>query len=460
MRISISLYHPHRGLQIAARTIEGPRAELFLLENQVLTSVREFLGLGGRPGGRPRPDPAARERYLQALGYLQRYDHQASVDGAVRLLEGLTAGDPENASYHAALGRAYLERYRLTSEGVWESRAAESCQRAMALAPESPDVLISLGELHLLAGRREQAIREFQAVLRTRPESAAAYNDLARAFEAMGRRPEAEQACRQAIALQPEYWAHYNRLGLIFFNGGRYGESAEAWQLALRLSPDNAMVCRNLAGALFRQDRLEESADMYRRSIQIEPTSGAFSYLGAALYWLGRRDEAIDALRTSVAMAPRDWSGWGTLGNAYRWTPGHESLAAEALDRAIALMRQRLERTPGSAKEWANFASVLANRGLDGEAATAIERAIALPDFDLNCMAIAGSVCHVLGRREEALRWLRQAVGLGYGTSRLQYNPALEGLRNDPEFKRILAGARSTPAGATPGTPGNNGGAT
>lgn len=461
MRISYSLHHPSRGVQIAAGTIEGARAELFLLEDRLITEILEHLKLQPevrRQIQRLRPDPAARERYLQALGYLQRYDHEVSIDGAIRLLEDLVTREPENASYHAGLGRAYLQKYRLTEEGNWHTKAAASCQRALALAADSADVLISLGELHFVAGNHDKAIEEFEAAIAKRPESAGAYSDLGRALEASGRRDEAERACRQAIALQPDYWAHYNRLGLVLFNQGRYAEAADTWKRVTELSPDNAMGHWNLAGALFRLDRLEESVEMYRRSIQIEPTSRTYRSLGTALYWMGRYDQALEALRICVALAPRDPDMWGTLANAYRWTPGYESQAPEALDRAIALMRRRFERTAGSAKEWADLASLYANRGLNREAAEAIEHAARLPSFDLNCMAIAGSVFHSLGRRDDALRWIGQAIDLGYGVVRLKRDPVLKDLQDDPEFKRILARARQAPAGTTPSRLGNGGG--
>lgn len=460
LRVSYVLHHPYRGVQIAARTLEGTRGGLFLVEDELVADVLRHLGgagVGGVPARRLPPDPAARERFLQALGDLQRFDHEASVDGAIRTLEDLAEGDPDQASYHATLGRAYLAKYRATVDGAWENRAASACHRALSLAPGSPDVLESLGELHLAAGRYPEAIAGFEAVLAVRPDGAGAHRNLARALRAAGRWVEAERSCRRALALQPDYWAHHNELGLILFHQGRFPEAAEAWRQVTRLSPDNAMGYWNLAGALFRQDRLGESVDMYRRSIEIRPTSRAYSSMGTALYWLGRHEEALEALRTCVALGPRDPLAWGTLGSACRWTPGFEDRAPEALDRAIALMREQLERDPGRAEDWANLASWLANRGLEQEAARAIERAIALPSFDVNGMAIAGGVCHVLGRKEEALRWFRKAVALGYGVTRLERNPALEGLREDPEFRSILAGAHPTSGDGGPRLPPNGG---
>ena len=55
-----------------------------------------------------RPDPAALEHYVQALGYLQRYENEASVDGAIQILEKLARADARDARVAAALGGAYL----------------------------------------------------------------------------------------------------------------------------------------------------------------------------------------------------------------------------------------------------------------------------------------------------------------------------------------------------------------
>jgi tetratricopeptide (TPR) repeat protein len=455
LRVSYSLFHPYRGVQVAAQTLEATRAELFLLEDRMVAGIVQRIGQA-KPAGRPptRPDPAARERYLQALGDLLRYDYEPSVDSAIRILESLSAGDPQNATYAAALGRAYLYKYRLTIHGGWDNRAAQACHRALTLAPDAPDVLQCLGELHLSVGRTDDAVRELEAVVRARPESAGDYSALARAYRAAGRMDEAERMCRRAIALQPEYWGHRNALGRLLYHQGRFQEAADAWREMTRLSPDSAMGYRNLASALFRLDRLEESVENYRRSIRIEPVSRTYSDMGGALYWLGRYDEALEALRTCVSLREADPVAWGNLGSAYRWTPGYEGLAAEPLDRAIGLMRQHLDRHPGNAEDWANLASWLANRDRHAEAAQAAEHAVTLPSLDVNSMAMVGSVFHVLGRPSEALRWLAEAVDRGYGITRLERNPALQGLQGDPRFTRILDTARSRAGGASPATGG------
>ena len=139
MRLAWSLVDPRSGEQVAGGNVDGSALELFELEDRLIASLREALGRGapGRaraPRTRPR-DPAARERYVQALGYLQRYDNEAAVDGAIGLLERLQASEAGDARVHAALGRAYLYQHRLTSQRTWADRAAA---RASARSPWMP----------------------------------------------------------------------------------------------------------------------------------------------------------------------------------------------------------------------------------------------------------------------------------------------------------------------------------
>src|SRR5262249_17393933 len=145
---------------------------------------------------------AAHEHFLQALGYLQRYDNEASVDGAISLLRQLVESGEESAQVHGALGRSYLFKYRLTLQSMWAELAREACERALALDSRSPEVRVTLGELFRLTGKYPEAIREYQRALKLRENFADATLGLGSALASAGRFSEAEAALRAAIELR------------------------------------------------------------------------------------------------------------------------------------------------------------------------------------------------------------------------------------------------------------------
>jgi serine/threonine protein kinase/tetratricopeptide (TPR) repeat protein len=444
LRVSFTLVDPHRALQVGADTVEGSTADLFDLEDRLAASVLAAMGLGAASVTRPLPprDPAAQEHYVQALGYLQRFDDEASVNGAVALLERLAAGEPDSAVIHAALARAYLSKYRLTSERALESKAADACARALALDPRSLEVLLAQAEVFRRIGRYDDAVAIFERVLEQDSENYDAWIGIAAAHEGAGRIEATVRACREAIARRPGSWDAYNQLGFVFFRHCRYAEAAEAWEQFVRLAPQSALAHRNLGTAYFRLERLDEALRELRRSIEIQPNDNAYSSLGAILFYLGQYEEAAKALEKGTALRPTDARMWGNLGSAFRFIPGREARADEALDRAIALTRERLDRNPNEAVDWGVLAGYLANRSRIEEAEDAIERSLAAAPEDGECMGRAGSIYYQIGRREDGLRWLGEAVKRGFRLWRLERDPHLVGLRQDPEFERLLRESR------------------
>jgi len=457
LRLSWSLLDAASGVQTAGDTLDGTETDLFELEDRLLAGLRRALGepAVGPPGPqRPRPrDPAARERYLQALGYLQRYDNAAAVDGAVGLLEGLLASEGDRADLQAALGRAYLCKHRLSSQHVWADRAAAACERALALDAEDPTVLLTRAELRASVGRYPEAIADYRHALELRPDLPEALLGLALACVRSGDMPAAEEAAQRAIAARQRDWRGYSMLGYVYFQEGRYARALEPWRHAVRLAPDNAHAQRNVGSAYLLLGRLEEGVAAYRKSVEVEPTPTGYSNLGTALFDLGRDEEAVQAFERATALAPSYVVAWCNLGCALHFIPGREAEAATVLERAVEMMRDRLRHNPGAAQDWCRLASLLEDLDRRAEAREAMERALAIAPHDARVLArAAGHHCH-FGDYARALEYVREAVQHGHGVGLLLSSRDLAPLHDDPEFRRIVEEAATRPPRAK-GAPG------
>jgi serine/threonine-protein kinase len=451
LRVSWSVRDPWSGVSVAGDVVDGSALRVFDVEDEVVASV--FRGLGLDPPARDAPaarphDPAAEDHYRQAVGYLRRYDNEASIDGAIALLERLVATEGEQPRVLAALTRAYLYKSQLTRERVWENRAAKACERAIALEPDAAEVRLAVGHLHLVSGRPGEARQEFEHALGSEAVRFEARLGIARAHADSGRLAEAEVECARAIEERPDDWRAHSLLGWVHLHENRFAESLAPCRRVLELTPDNARGRRNLGTALYRLDRFEEAVEAFQQSLAIQPNDEAYSNLGAAFYALGRYEEAIEAFRTAVRLTVGDPLRWGNLGVACHWVAGHEHEAVVPLERAIGLMRERLERNPLRADWWALLSGWLVTLGRHAEAREAIERAITLDAGEAEVMLRAGHVYFEIGERGESLRWFRQAKAAGCGLGELRRSPALAALREDPEFLRLL---ESDPAGAQGG---------
>lgn len=441
VRVTFSLEEPESGVAIGGGTVDGSATLPFELEDRLIASVRRALGPSAETAGAPRAraaDPAHDEKYALALTYMQRFDNEASLDGAIAMLEGLVAREGGSAKLHATLARTCVMKYRLTRQRAWEARAATECDLAAAIAPDTPEVLLATGELHEAAGRHAEALADLDRAIATVPESYDALLARASALDGLGRVAEAEEGCQRLIAMRADDWRAYHGLGMLLYRHGRYAQALGPWQKIIELCPDNASAHRNVGGLLFRMGHLEGAVEAFRRSNVIRPNAMAFYNLGTVLFRLGQYEASLEAFEKAVAMNPSDYLSWGNLGSTCRYIPGRESQMRSALERAVTMLRERLEREPTDGETWARLGSWLANLGERAEAMQAVRQALAISPDDVNCMVMAAATILELGDRREALGLLEQAVSRGYGARSL-VRGEFESLRGDPEFERILA---------------------
>lgn len=175
-----------------------------------------------------RPDPfvAIGDTLLQ-LG---------SVNQAIVAYNSALARDSACLPALQGLARAYVETDR-------PELARVPLDRALALAPDNPKILVLLGVVEDVAGRHRQAQAYYQRGLRRAPGDPALNVDLALSLALGGDYPNAV-AVLQPMATAPSGTAQERQtLALIY---GLEGSTAEAARLG-RIDLDQAAVAHNLA---------------------------------------------------------------------------------------------------------------------------------------------------------------------------------------------------------------------
>jgi serine/threonine protein kinase/tetratricopeptide (TPR) repeat protein len=428
--------------------IEGSVSDLFGIQDKLAESIAATLKLGAPAFRHPVPDPGVSQtRYLEALGYLRRYDSETSVDSAIHILEEL-AGQSTSASVQAALGRAYLAKFALTHDPKWAVPAAAACQRAIANDPQNSDTHVTLGELRRLTGRLDDATHEYKAALLQQPNNADAILGLAETNKAAGKLAEAEAAYKRSIELQPNYWAGYNRLGVFYFSHAHYSQAAEMFSKVVQLVPDNRRGYNNLGGMYLQMGRYDEALHVFLSSIAKDPSAQAYSNVGTANYFMGRYADAANAFEKATELAPTNYLYWENLGDAYRWIPDAAVRRNVSYDRAIQLATGELTLNPTNNSIRASMAVCLAKRGKTALADQEIHAALHADPSNPGFMFKAAMIANLKGDTDHAFAFLGDALAHGYSRAEIERERELENLRKDPRFDELLERTATMPDGS------------
>jgi hypothetical protein len=68
-----------------------------------------------------------------------------------------------------------------------------------------------------------------------------------------------------------------------------------------------------------------------------------------------------------------------------------------------------------------------------------VKKVESLNPKDVNVMILIGEVYEQLGKRNQALAWIKKAIDNGYSVEELNHIPELKYLRADSRFEKIIS---------------------
>jgi predicted O-linked N-acetylglucosamine transferase (SPINDLY family) len=252
----------------------------------------------------PAAEPVAEDTLVaEGVRQFQAGDFDAARETFKQALER----DPTNA-------RAFYILSGVASHDGDIASAVGLAQRAIALAPASPEFHFSLGTLYAASGERDRAISSYHAALQLAPDMAAWQLALAGALSEARRFEEAVAAYRAALQLEPADADSWFKLGFALQELRRYQEAGEAFLSCTRLAPESGEAQVNLAMALRDQGKVVEAEAPARRAVELVPAlPQAWFVLGNALTKQGRHLEAIPHYRKAIELLPTYEAAWSAL---------------------------------------------------------------------------------------------------------------------------------------------------
>ena len=199
-----------------------------------------------------------------------REGHERAIDYYQRAVER----DPGYADAYAGLAHVYGTGFVLNlldrPEAEAYDRVKWASERALALDDESADARLSF----------------------------------AFALEWQRNWPGAERQFRRAIALNPGHATARSWYSLLLRGMGRSEDALHESRRAAELDPFGIVVTHNYGSQCYIVRDYNCAIEQLRRTLEIAPYPGAVRWLGLAYAHLGRWNDAMDAVRKAVELAP------------------------------------------------------------------------------------------------------------------------------------------------------------
>lgn len=155
-----------------------------------------------------------------------------------------------------------------------QHKALVTYERAFALDPGDPELLINLGLAAWNLKLTDGAARMFGLYVQACPDSPLGYNNLGSVQSDLGQVTTAIETLRGAIYRMPAQAVLWNSLATVLAENGRVEESLVFYREAIRLDPNFARLYHNVGYAFSHLGDLDQALEAYDESLSraVDPT--------------------------------------------------------------------------------------------------------------------------------------------------------------------------------------------
>jgi len=191
-------------------------------------------------------------------------------DAGIKVLESIQASHPSRVT-QSSLGRAYLimEDYKQALP-YYEALLADMSEDELQ---ENTQVNYLRGICLERLGRWEEAVEDFEFVLKHKPDNADALNYLGYTWVDKGvNLGKAFDMIEKAVELEPKSGAIIDSLGWAHYKLGRYKQARINLEDAAERSPTSATIIDHLGDVYWQLGRKKEAGYQWERAVTLDPT--------------------------------------------------------------------------------------------------------------------------------------------------------------------------------------------
>jgi tetratricopeptide (TPR) repeat protein len=307
------------------------RARLTMIAIAAALAVVVFV-VGALGPGSSRDATASSASIATPDAFLGPAPAAGSLDASIASLESKLEAKPDDWKSSAALGIAYVQRARITSDPSTYPLAQVVLHRSLKLHPTgNAEALVGLGTLAAARHRFTEALRWGRRAVKAAPYDADVYGLVGDAQLELGRYGAAFDSFQRMIDLRPNL-ASYARVSYALELRGNVEGAIAAMRAAYDVAAgpaDTAWAAAHIAKIRFGAGRLRDAETWFRRARAADPGSMDAEAGLALIAW------ASGDLRGAIAGYERLASRYpspehvAVLGDLYAASGDHEAAAAQ-----------------------------------------------------------------------------------------------------------------------------------
>ncbi len=370
-----------------------------------------------------RLQEARRERALNH--FIQGAVYEVKGDHANAVLEYQDAlrDDPNPAIYYA-LSRNYsiLGKHSL---------AAEAAKEAVRLDSLNITYRENLATIYMNAFLHDQAVAEYEAIVRIDSNSTSAWYSLARLYQA-SKPLRALEIYERLLERMGDDWEILFQTAEIYNSLGKYEEAAAKYKRMLELDPSNRALQRQLAETYGRAGNVQEAVRILESILEVDDTNVETIAALADIYLEQREFDKALALYQKLMEQEKDNPEIKLrVGIAYFGQVQRDTLFIE---KAVPLFNEVLKQTPNDWRPHWYLGVIAATEQKDSLAAYHLERVTQLAEWNGDAWWYLGTSYFEKGQYQKLLETMNRAIKAVPRDSRVYFLMGLAYTRlNQPE---------------------------
>jgi serine/threonine protein kinase len=313
VRITAQLVEASTRHSVWADRFDRQMDDVFAIQEEIARSIAQALRITLTPqeekiiARKPTENPLAYDFYLRGRNYSRRQD----FDYALQMFEQAIQLDPNFALAHAGIAHLCGVIFEVRDQNPsWMQRGLAACDRATALAPELPEVLVAHARIFYAQKKNEESALLALRAIERKPDCDGAWNILGRAYFASGRYEEAAAAAERAIEFNGDDYNMYIPYEQSFERLGRKKEADQirdrmmkVLRQQLELVPEDVRARVLLATNLAHSgEEADECIRHLQTAVALRPGDSNTLYNAACTYGvLGKKTESLETLRKAFA---------------------------------------------------------------------------------------------------------------------------------------------------------------